>query len=269
MVAARATGNESTDTASSLQRGIELLFALGEDEALDAGGMGVTRIAELVGREKSQVSRALKVLAGSGLVDRDPATLGYRLGWHFFALAARAGQPSLRAAAPPVLRGLVDAVGETAHLSVLAGPEVLTVLTESPPSAVVAAGWVGRRVPAWCTASGRALQFGSTPEEVRARFAGVELRGGRAPNTPRSLRDVVARLSADQGRGWALADEELEPGLVAVATPVRDADGRVVASLNVSAPKFRLGGRLDAAGATVLVAADDLSRQLGHDAPAA
>lgn len=256
------------DATSSPQRVTEILLALGGDEALESDGLGVTRIADLVGREKSQVSRALKALAGTGLVDRDPATLGYRLGWRLFALAARAGSARLTAAAPPVLATLVGVTGETAHLAVLTGSEVLTVMTEAPATAVRAAGWVGRRVPAWCTASGRALLFDSTEAEVRARFAGVVL-DPLGPGTVRDLDELLARLVADEARGVAIADEELEPGLVAVAAPVRDASGRVVASLNVSAPKFRLGTRLEAAGATVLAAAGDLSLQLGHAPPAA
>ena len=55
----------------------EILIVLGSDEAVERGGLGVVRIAELVGREKSQVSRALSALASSGLVDRDPASRAY------------------------------------------------------------------------------------------------------------------------------------------------------------------------------------------------
>ena len=64
----------------------------------------MTRIAELVGREKSQVSRTLQVLSEDGLVDRDPDTRAYRLGWRLFALAARAGDSRLAESAPGKLR---------------------------------------------------------------------------------------------------------------------------------------------------------------------
>ena len=65
------------------------------------------RLAELVGSDKSQTSRTLATLAEGGLVERDPDTLAYRIGWQVFALAARAGEPRLLAAAPRLLRGLV------------------------------------------------------------------------------------------------------------------------------------------------------------------
>ena len=78
-----------------MRRGLEVLLSLGSDAAIAHGGLGVTRIAEMLGREKSQVSRTLKTLAEYGLVDRDPDTLAYRLGWRIYALASLAGEPRL------------------------------------------------------------------------------------------------------------------------------------------------------------------------------
>ena len=104
-----------------------------------------------MGSDKSQVSRTLKILAEYGLVDRDPATRAYRLGWSLFALAAQAGDTQLLAAAEPVVKELGRTLGERTHLSVLQGTEVLTLLSESPEHAVQAAGWHPRveicRVP--------------------------------------------------------------------------------------------------------------------------
>ena len=63
-------------------------------------------------------------------------------------------------------------------------------------------------------------------------------------------------------RGYAIADEELELGLVSAAVPVRDGAGRIVAALNVSAPKFRFGERVDEAGAALVAAAQELGATL-------
>ena len=109
----------------------------------------MVRIASFVGREKSQVSRTLRVLAEYGLVDRDPVTLGYRLGWRLLAMAGRSSNAALAAAVDPVLQRLVRELGERAHLSVLQGAEVLTVLSEAPDRAIQASGWIGRTVPAY------------------------------------------------------------------------------------------------------------------------
>ena len=117
-----------------LERMIDILTALGEPESTRDGGLGVVRIAQLVGREKSQVSRALRTLDQAGLVERDEASREYRLGWRLFTLAARGADQRLLALAPPVLHDLVAALGETAHLSVRDGDAVVTLLTEASPS---------------------------------------------------------------------------------------------------------------------------------------
>lgn len=266
MVAPGAPSGGGGGSASALQRGLAILAALGTEEALAGNGLGVVRVAELVGREKSQVSRALQVLAATGFAERDPDTRCYRLGWRLFSLGAAAGDAPLLHAAAPVLEELVARTGETAHLSVLDDVEVLTLLSEAPDIAVRASGWKGRRVPASCTSSGRALLFDHTAEELRRRFAGRDLpRGG--PNAARSLRQLHTRIVADRARGVAVSDEELEVGLVAVAAPVRSARGSIVAAVNVSAPKFRLGAGLERAGRHVLAAAASLSSALG-DRPA-
>ena len=161
---------------TNLRRELAILTVLGGEDAIEDGGLGVVRIADLIGREKSQVSRTLKTLAESGFVDRDAATLRFRLGWRFFALAARAGEQRLLSVAPALLELLVEDVGETAHLSVLQGVEVLTVLSESPPHAIKADGWAGRTVPIYCTSSGRALLFDHDYEAIQSLLRSVGFR---------------------------------------------------------------------------------------------
>ncbi len=254
------------DTATSLRRGIAVLLALQSDEAIGAGGLGVLRLAELLGCDKSQVSRTLKTLAEYDLVDRDPQTRAYRLGWRVFALASRAGDTRLVAAAEPLLRELVRELRETAHLSVLQGAEVLTILSESPSHAVRASGWVGRTVPAYCSSSGRALLLDHDREQLVALF-GRRRFVRLGPATPRNVAELAERIDRAREQGYALVDEEFEPGLVAVAAPVRDFRGRIVAAVNVSGPKFRLGPRLQEAGGTVAEAAARLSHLMGSRLP--
>ncbi len=248
--------------ATALRRGIEILLALGGEDAVGAGGLGVQRVAELVGREKSQVSRTLRTLAEYGLVDRDPQTRVYRLGARLFALGTRALEPKLVGSAPPLLARLVRRLGETAHLSVLRGGEVLTLLSESPAQAIRVADRSGLAVPAHCTSAGHALLLDHDETALATLFPGGSL-AAAGPAAPRSVPELARRLAADRERGFALADEELEAGLVGVAAPVRAARGRIVAALNVSGPKFRFADRLRAAGLEVRAAADELSSLLG------
>ncbi len=247
------------ESATGLRRGIAILLAL------EGGGeLGVTRIAELVGREKSQVSRTLKVLADLGLVERDPETLAYRLGWRMFTLAAAAGDRRLADSAPRCLEELVTTFEENAYLSVLEGDDVLTVMSESPAQAVQALSWVGRTVPAACSPAGYALLIDHPRGDLGRLLPDAAFRREH-PRGPQNVEELWERLVAARARGYALSDEEREPGLVAVAAPVRDFRGRVVAAVTLSAPKFRLTGRVDEAGRRVQVAADELSKELGWE----
>jgi IclR family KDG regulon transcriptional repressor len=247
--------------ATSLRRGTEILIALGSDEAVEHGGLGVVRIAELVGREKSQVSRALSALAASGMVDRDPASRAYRLGWRLYALAARSGRPRLISLAGSVLHGLVAESGETAHLSVLQSGEVMTLLSEAPPSAITANGWTGRTVPVICTSAGRALLFDHDLPTLE-KLVGSASFAALGPGAPSDVAELYRRIEAGRDRGYAAVDEEFEDGLVGVAAPVRDLGGRILAAINVSGPKFRLGGQLTATGEAVRRAAQDLTEAM-------
>jgi len=256
----------SSPADSNLARGVELLVTLETEEAQRRGGLGVLDVARMVGREKSQVSRGLRTLADLGLVDRDPDTLDYRLGWRLFALAARAGDAQLLSLAPPVLGALVARLGETVHLSVLQGTDVMTVLSEPSPRAIRATVWVGRRVPAHCTSSGRALLMDHDAEALRALYGDAPL-DPAGPGAPQDVEELARRVAAARAQGHVLADEEREAGLVGAAAPVRDFRGRIVAALNISAPKFRLTEGLAAAGVEVQRAAEDLSHRLGWRAP--
>jgi IclR family transcriptional regulator, KDG regulon repressor len=252
-----------SERETSIRRGIEVLLSLATDEAVEQGGLSVTRISGRLEREKSQVSRALKALAEYGLVEHQGDGPSYRLGWRIHALAQRAGQPRLLEAAAPVLGRLVASLNERAHLSVLHGAQVLTVLSEQPGRAVEAVGWVGRTTPAYCTSAGQALLLDHDRAALDALLGDVEL-VALGPRTAGSVAELADRIAAARDVGYVVADEEFEQGLISVAAPVRDARGHIVASLNVSAPRFRFAGRAVEAGEHVRGEAEQLSAEVSR-----
>jgi IclR family transcriptional regulator, acetate operon repressor len=233
--------------------------------ATEGPELPVSEIARHVGRERSQISRMLKALAAAGLVEQDPETRTYRLGWQLFVLADNAGDQRLTRAAQPVLRALVAETRETALLSVLQGNRSLTILRERSPQSLQAGGWVGRTTPLHITASGRALLLDSAADEVRE-LIGEDLDAvGYGPNALSALPDVLRRLDHERRAGHTTADEELEAGLVSIGAPVRNPAGHIIASLNISGPSNRMLHRLDAYSTLVKVAA----RRLGTSQPPA
>ena len=253
------------DPSSSLRRALDLIDALGSDDAVAQSGWGVNRLATHLGREKSQVSRTLRVLAEAGYVERDAESMRYRIGWHVFALASRSADQRMLTAAAPILRRLAERdLNERIHLTVLKGAEVLTLLTQAPAHSVQAVAWAGRLVPAHNTSSGRSLLIDLDLVELGRLFAGVEF-GVGGPNAPRDVDDLYDRIVVARRAGYATIDEEYEAGVVAASAPVRGFRGNVVAALNVSGPKFRLGSRLRLAGQEIKAAATELSTRLGWD----
>lgn len=220
------------------------------------------RIAELTGREKSQVSRSLKTLAEYGVVERDPTTLRYRLGWRLFTLAARAGMPQLLELARPLLARLVERTGEGAYLTVLQGAEVLTVAEKASPHVLQTRNWVGSTVPSYSSAPGRALLVDHSDDELEAFFSGEQAQR-MLIEVPADLDEVCAGVARARRQGYAAVLEDVGAGYASVGSPVRDFTGLVVAALNVSGPEQRLGERLEEVGGEVKAAAEELSAQLG------
>ena len=260
----------ATDAAPEgrLVRDLALLDRLADAEAAGEPGLGVSALAGLTGRDKSQVSRALGRLADAGFVERDAATRRYSIGWTVFSLAARASSGRLLSAAVGPMRALSSELGETVHLCVLDGSELITLRTEAPGHRYRASGWVGTRVPAYGTSAGRALLVDATRAEIERRFAAVTF----APSGPHArVRDVgsLADAAAEaRAAGYAVVDEEFEAGVAGVSAPIRDFRGAVVAALNVSAPADRFRSRLAVAGERARMAADGVSRTLGWAGPA-
>jgi IclR family transcriptional regulator, KDG regulon repressor len=246
-----------------LHRYVDLLEGLAGNESLLRGGLGVARTAAIVGRDKSQVSRALRSLEAEGLVERDPDTLEYQLGWRLYALAARACETRLVRTALPYMRELAARLGETVHLCVLRGAEVVTLVSESPPHAFRASAWEGRGAPVICTSAGRVLVMDYTFEELRARFGDPDFACGGPRRRISTVDALYKEILAIRLTGYAKVDEEFEAQLVGVSAPIRDFRDRVIAAINVSAPRDRLGARLDEAGRATAAVATELSRRFG------
>jgi IclR family pca regulon transcriptional regulator len=121
---------------------------------------------------------------------------------------------------------------------------------------------VGTRFPAYATSMGRVLLAGLEPDELDAFLARVELvrLSARTITTEPKLRAELARV---RRQGWAMVDQELEEGLRAVAAPIRDRGGRVVAAVNLSAHASRTS--LDAVKRTLLPPLLATAERIGAD----
>jgi DNA-binding IclR family transcriptional regulator len=225
------------EATATLHRGLLLVLEIAEAEAGDAPPPGVGQLAERLSLHQSQASRMLKDLQALELVERDDRTRGFRPGSRFFALAAAGGDPVLASAAGPVLRGLAGRWEEPASLSVLDGNRTLTVRAEVPRGTVgiAASGWIR---PSWCTGAGRALLLDHDLPALRSLYPEAPFAEG-GPLAVTSLEELAERNARDAAAGLVIADSEFEHGILEIAAPVRDGDGRIVAAVAISVARNR------------------------------
>lgn len=230
----------------------------------ESGDLGVMALSRALGIHKSTVSRLLATLERHGVVTRDSQTGKFGLGPALISLAGAALQRiDLRSSAREHLTRLAQETRETVNLAILDGDQVVNI--EKLPSAhyIRDIGWIGRRSPLHCTATGKALIAGLSRAE-RRRLLGARLKRF----TPQTIADwpsLEAELAEVGRRGFAVGQEELEPGLVAVSAPIYGIGGRAVAAVSVSGPSFRMTDDAIAEYAPLVVgAAAAISRGLGH-----
>ena len=257
-------GNDGTGGLRSVDRALLALELIAE-----AGELGVSELGRRLGVHKATASRLAATLARRGVIERDPGTDRYRLGFGLIRLAgaAMAGL-DLVSAARPVLEDLAEDTRETVTLGVLSGDEVVSIDQVTGTRSIVSVSWVGKRTSLHTTSTGKVLLAAMSDAELERR---LERPLERA--TPRTVTDPAelrAQLAEIRRRGWAQTLEELEDGLNAVAAPVRQADGEVVAALSVSGPAFRMRPvDLPRLSRLTALAAEQVARRLGGPAPAA
>jgi len=246
----------------SVDRAAALLLALGDFPA----EAGVTELARTLGLHKSTASRLLATLQRRGLVEQDEESGKYRLGLVVIRLAERAEKTlDLRTITRPDLERLARATRETVSLGVLDGDRCLTVAQVDGPNMVACADWTGRTTPLHCVASGKVLLAAMAERDI-LRLA----KKGLASCTDRTitaLEPLLEELARVRRRGFATAFSEWEPGQNAVAAPVLDARGRVIASVDIWGPAYRITpARVADLAAEARAAAGAISIRLGGSA---
>jgi DNA-binding IclR family transcriptional regulator len=229
-----------------------LLAELGRPISEDGQATTVTRLAERLRLHPSQVSRTLQVLEEEGFVERG-VDRGYQLSWRVYLLGRHVAGRLLGESTDACLRMLVQSIGERCYVSVLEGTSVLTVQSRSPGIGVEVAEWVGHSRPAHAASSGRALLVDFSEADLRDLFR-TTIFPPVGPASPTTIEDLYERIETARRKGYALADEEIEPGVLSVAVPIRRG-GTVVAALGFAAPRFRMGKQQLANSVSRLIAA--------------
>jgi DNA-binding IclR family transcriptional regulator len=200
--------------------------------------LGVSELARRLDMGKSTVHRILSTLVADGYAERT-ADERYRLSIKMYELGQQvAASIELRELAHPALERLRNESGETAHVAVLSGTDVVYVDRLESPHMLRLLTRIGRRRAAHATSSGKCLlAFGSPADVGRVIAAGLPRLGPRTITSRSMLQQALARVRA---KGYAMSIDESAPGVASVAAPIFDGAGECIAAISVAGPVTRL-----------------------------
>jgi IclR family KDG regulon transcriptional repressor len=199
----------------------------------------MTQIAEQVGIHKSTAHRLLATLENKRFIQRDPETGIYRLGIRLLQMAyLTLEQNDLRRLAAPFMHYLCDQYEENIDLTVLDDTDVVFINIFEGPHRVKLAAAIGQRLPAFATASGKAI-LGFLPDKQVRRILDRGM-PKLTQYTAQSPEDVFKNLELIRERGFAISEQELEEQVNAVAAPILDQENHPIGSIAVAGPAFRL-----------------------------
>jgi DNA-binding IclR family transcriptional regulator len=210
-------------------------------EALNTAGraVGLTELAQLAGLDRSGVQRVTHTLRVLGYLRQDPATKAFRLSGRMLEFGHTVLTTNhVRERAQPHLEALNRRTSETVNLMELEGQEIVYVSRFPSLHAVSVDLHVGSRLPAHCTAAGRAILAWMEPSEALALLKSAP-RISMTQFTITDLTGLREALQSARTQGYAVNDQEAFIGDISVAAPLLDPQGRPLGAVNIAVPSPR------------------------------
>ncbi|WP_102349002.1 IclR family transcriptional regulator [Bacillus sp. Marseille-P3661] len=230
-----ATNKKEEYLLSSVKNALRLLKCFSMDEPEKK----ISDLAATLGLHKSTVSRTLATLASEGFVSQDPDTKKYRLGLSVLTLSGVVNSTmEIYRESLPILKKLVDDIGETAHISMLDGFNVIYLQKVDCNHPIRYLTHVGKTNPSYCTSSGKVLLAHSSDD-----FVDKVIESGLKASTKATITDpdqLRAHLRKVKEQGFSYSLGELLEGVNSVAAPIFDYTGNVIAALTVVGPSQRI-----------------------------
>ena len=244
---------------STLAKGLSVIDWLARQQR----PCGVSEVARALGLARSNAHRTLQTLVACGWAVQDEHS-AYRCSLRLFELGMQVeASIDLTSRLHPVLAGLARATGETIHLAVLDGAEIVYLDKFDSPLPVAAYSRIGGRAPAHCAASGKALLAALCLDEqaLQARLGPLT---GHTPHTLTDMSALAEELRLTRLRGVAENRQEWRLGVCGLGAPIFDARGEPVAAVGMSVPSIRFTRAQSREwAARMLDCAHDASRSLG------
>jgi IclR family transcriptional regulator, KDG regulon repressor len=221
---------EQKANVRAVERALDILLCF-----TDSTDLGLSEIASRLSLHKSTVHRLLATLENKGFLIRDAQTEKYRLGFRIWELSANLTHSDDPATVLlPEMERLRDLVGETVSLYVRDGNERIRIQAVQSNQPIRRVAPIGARMPLFVGASSKVLMAYAEPEVLEAVL--------NDPNWPESIdrEAYLEQLEQIRAQGFATSVEERELGAAAVAAPIFNRNGKLVAAIAASGPSNRL-----------------------------
>jgi len=245
----------------SIDRALQVL----ELFSLEKPEWGVTEISKALNIYKSNVHNVLTTLAEKGFVIKESKTDKYKLGIKFFELGSIViKNMDLRKIAHLYIEELSKEFNETVHLGVLDKGRVVSIEREESDKSLCSHIEIGKRTPLHCTAVGKAIMAYLSEDEINLiiKEKGLEKFTENTITTKKELENEFKKI---REQGYAVDNMEHEEGVRCVAGPIRDYTGKVIASMSISGPAFRVNeSNIPNIVKKVKEYCDCISKEMGH-----
>ncbi|AYE53693.1 IclR family transcriptional regulator (plasmid) [Priestia megaterium NCT-2] len=228
----------------------------------------ITDISDQMGLHKSTVHSILKTLQQRGYIYQNLENGKYGLGMKLFERGNYVIQSlDIRQLAQKYLMDLSAKTGQTTHLVILDGKEGTYVDKVEGPMAVILYSRIGKRIPLHCSAVGKALIAFKEKDELEKILSGYEYTG-QTEFTITNESEFLQELEKVRSQGYAVDNQENEPGVRCIAAPIRNHENKVIAAISLST----LIAGVDDIQLGIFVqqlkqAASELSEKMGHGIP--
>jgi IclR family KDG regulon transcriptional repressor len=217
------------DTLSSVHNAMRILKEFTHEQP----ELGISELSLRLGLAKSTVFRLIKTLGENHLVEKNQRNQKYHLGIAAFELGFTVyHEMELRSVALPLLDKLMKSLRKTVHLGVYDDGGVVYLCKRVPEDHQGTISKIGRRVPSYCTASGKVLLAHQNEQEIEHQLSG-KLKA-HTSKTITSKEMLLEQLEQVRSKGYAFTSEELKEGISSVAIPVYNDDAKVVAAISVT-----------------------------------
>lgn len=254
------SGSRATYQIRALDRGLDIL----ESFSLQNPELSIGQIGERTNLPKPTIVRLLSVLTERGFVERVPGAERYRLGVRTLEVGSVFLQStSIETEANPIMRRLADETGQTANLGILDRYDVVHIEVVAPDRPVRFWASIGKREEAHISGLGKVLLAALPATEIDAYLPQPRTRITENTITEASALHVELQLVAQQG--YAIDNEESNPGVVCIAAPIHDATGRIAAAVSISGlrAEFESENNMQRLIELVTTASSDISARLG------